>query len=56
MNTATSARAMLIVAFFGAGAVSTFAADSSCLSCHTNTATMQKLVAPPVIGSAEGEG
>lgn len=56
MNTASSARAMLIVAFFGAGAVSTFAADSSCLSCHTNTTTMQRLVAPPVIGSDEGEG
>jgi hypothetical protein len=45
---------MLIVAFFGAA--SAFAADSSCLSCHTNATTMQKLVAPPVIGSAEGEG
>ena len=56
MNTATSARAMLVLAFFGAGALTANAAGSSCLVCHTNEATMQKLVVPPSGGSAEGEG
>ncbi len=56
MNTATSARAMLVFAFFGAGALTAHAAGSSCLECHTNEATMQRLVVPPAGGSAEGEG
>lgn len=56
MNTATSARAMLLIAFFGAGALFAHAAGGSCVDCHTNVATMQKLVAPPSGGSAEGEG
>ncbi len=55
-NNSTSARAMLLVAFFGAGALCAHAA-SSCVDCHGNPATMQKLVAPPSGGGAEeGEG
>lgn len=56
MNTATSARALLLLAMFGAGALTAHAAGSSCLNCHTNEATMQRLVVPPSGGSAEGEG
>ncbi len=56
VNTATSARALLLFAMFGAGALTAHAAGSSCLDCHTNPATMQKLVVPPSGGSAEGEG
>ena len=56
MNMATSARASLIVALFAAGAFSAHAAGSSCLECHTNEATMKRLVVPPSGGSAEGEG
>lgn len=56
MNTATSARALLLFAMFGAGALTAHAAASSCLACHTNEATMQRLVVPPSGGSAEGEG
>jgi hypothetical protein len=55
-NNSTSARALLLVAFFGAGAVYAHAA-SSCVDCHGDPATMQKLVAPPKSGGAEeGEG
>lgn len=56
MNKVSTARAMLIVAFFGAGALNAYASDSSCIDCHSNQAIMQKLVSPPVVGSAEGEG
>ncbi len=56
MNKATVNRAMLLAAFFGIGALSAYASDSSCIGCHTNAATMQKLVKPPQAGSAEGEG
>ncbi len=56
MNKATVTRAMLLVAFFGIGALSAYAANSSCIECHTDAATMQKLVKPPQVGSAEGEG
>ena len=56
MNKVSTARAMLIVAFFGAGALSVHATDSSCVDCHSNQAVMQKLVSPPVVSAAEGEG
>lgn len=56
MNKVSTARAMLIVAFFGASALSVHATDSSCVDCHSNKAIMQKLVALPVVGNAEGEG
>jgi len=56
VNKATSRRAMLMIAFFGAGALTVHATGSSCLSCHTDPATMQKLVVPPSGESAEGEG
>ena len=56
MNKVSTARAMLIVAFFGAGVLSVHATDSSCVDCHSNQAIMQKLVSPPVAGNAEGEG
>ncbi len=56
MNTATSARAMLVLAFFGIGALAAHAATSSCVNCHSNETTMQKLVVPPSGESAEGEG
>lgn len=56
VNTATSTRAMLLVAFFGAGALAVHAGGNSCIDCHTNAATMQKLVVPPSGESAEGEG
>jgi hypothetical protein len=56
VNTATSARAMLVLAFFGIGALAAHAATSSCVDCHSNETTMQKLVVPPSGGSAEGEG
>lgn len=45
-----------MIAFLGAGALTVYATGSSCLSCHTNPATMQKLVIPPSGESAEGEG
>jgi hypothetical protein len=45
-----------MIALFGAGALAAHAADTSCLNCHTNPATMQKLVVPPSGESAEGEG
>ena len=55
-NNSTSARALLVVAFFGAGALYAHAA-SSCVDCHGNPATMKTLVAPPKGGGAEeGEG
>jgi cytochrome c553 len=47
---------MLVLAFFGIGALAAHAAATSCVECHTNEATMQKLVVPPSGGSAEGEG
>ena len=56
MNATTRARAFLTVAFFGAATFSAYAEGPSCLDCHTNEATMQRLVAPPAGGSAEGEG
>ncbi|HPB66671.1 MAG TPA: hypothetical protein PLW80_08910, partial [Spirochaetales bacterium] len=56
VNKATSRRAMLMIAFFGAGALTVHATGSSCLSCHTDPAAMQKLVVPPSGESAEGEG
>jgi len=56
MNTATSARAMFLLAFAGFGALTAHAAGSSCLACHTDEATMKRLVIPPSGGSAEGEG
>jgi hypothetical protein len=40
--------------FAGAGA---YAAQSSCVECHTNSKTIQSLFVPPVAGAAEaGEG
>lgn len=56
MNTANSARAMLLLAFFGAGAMFVHADNGSCIACHGNQTTMKALVAPPSGGSAEGEG
>jgi nitrate/TMAO reductase-like tetraheme cytochrome c subunit len=56
VNKVSTARAMLIVAFFGAGALSVHATSSSCVDCHSNQAIMQKLVSPPVVSEAEGEG
>ena len=56
VNKVSTARAMLILAFFGAGALSVHATDSSCVDCHTNQAIMQKLVSPPAASEAEGEG
>jgi hypothetical protein len=56
MNKAAATRSLLLVAFFGLCALSAYAANSSCIECHTNAATMQKLVKPPQVGSAEGEG
>ena len=47
---------MLILAFFGASALNAYATDSSCVDCHSNQAIMQKLVSPPVVSEAEGEG
>jgi nitrate/TMAO reductase-like tetraheme cytochrome c subunit len=56
VNKVSTAKAMLIVAFFGTGALSVHATDSSCVDCHSNQAIMQKLVSPPVASTAEGEG
>jgi len=47
---------MILVALFGAGTLAANASGSSCLDCHTNEATMKRLVVPPSGGSAEGEG
>jgi hypothetical protein len=47
---------MLIVAFFGIGALTVQATGSSCVDCHSNPAIMQQLVPKPIAGSAEGEG
>jgi len=55
VNTANSARALLLVAFFGAGAMFVHA-EGSCIACHGNQTTMKTLVVPPSGGSAEGEG
>ncbi len=56
MNTAPFARALLLAALFGSGATAAFASSDSCVACHSNEATMKRLVAPPSGGSAEGEG
>jgi hypothetical protein len=33
-----------------------YAAESSCVGCHTNAATMKSLFVPPVQVASEGEG
>ena len=55
MSRSSSARALLLAAFFGAGAFHVHAA-SSCVDCHGNEAAMKALVPPPAAAAAEGEG
>jgi hypothetical protein len=45
--------AIAVLALLGWGA---YAADSSCVGCHTNESTMQALFVPPVMIASEAEG
>jgi hypothetical protein len=45
--------AMAVLAFLGWSAC---AAESSCVGCHTNPATMKSLFVPPAQTASEGEG
>jgi len=42
--------------FMAIGAVPAFAAESSCVDCHSNPDSMKAMVAPPVVNAEEGEG
>jgi len=48
---------LLIVWVLVVPAALSFAADSACVTCHTNDATLKSLYKPPAAGAAEeGEG
>ena len=49
-------RSLAMAACFVFAAIGTFAAESSCVTCHTSDATMKTLFVPPVLAEAEGEG
>ncbi len=57
MKRSASALAALALAGFGVlGVLGAGAAESSCVKCHTNDATIKSLFVPPAQGSSEGEG
>jgi hypothetical protein len=47
---------ILIVCLLAAPASTTFAAESACVKCHTNDATLKTLFTPPTQTEGEGEG
>lgn len=47
---------MTIITVFALAGMALHAAESSCVTCHTNSETMQSLFVPPVMGESEGEG
>lgn len=57
MKRSTTALAALALAGFGAiGAMGAAAAESTCVKCHTDDATMKSLFVPPAQVESEGEG
>jgi hypothetical protein len=57
MKRSASALAALALAGFGSVAVlGVAAAESSCVKCHTNDATIKSLFVAPAQSSSEGEG
>jgi hypothetical protein len=49
-------RSLFFVSAFALLGLSAYAADSSCVKCHTDAATMKTLFVPPVLAASEGEG
>lgn len=56
MKNARSAWALSVIVLFALNTFTIYAAESSCIGCHSNEATMKKLVVVPSNSSAEGEG
>jgi hypothetical protein len=47
---------VLIGCLFVAPATTAWAAESACVKCHTDEATLKTLFTPPTLPDAEGEG
>jgi hypothetical protein len=47
---------ILFVCLLAAPTSTTFAAESACVKCHTDDATLKTLFTPPTQAEGEGEG
>ncbi len=47
---------MTALAVFALAGLAVYAAESTCVTCHTDSETMKSLFVPPAMSASEGEG